>query len=240
MTMLKAEAKKIVIARLDEVFKPLGYKRKLTDGIDYFRVTDQHTDAFYALLTRDAIEGSGYYRGYTEVNKILFAVKEQLSRPFFVFRDEKKTHLMTIYDYSVVDEWGAYGEEAFSVKYRKWLSIDSPKALNDYLDWYISYLLGEGQEFLDYYSYLPNILKKIDELDKTNTYWGADAVGILDHGSDPYFSGLVISKLCNDPKFEEKLERLNAYYSKDEHEEDLFAFEKLKEILEHVEPRYNV
>ena len=152
----------------------------------------------------------------------------------------KKKHLMTIYDYSVVNEWGAYGEEAFSVKYRKWLSIDSPKALNDYLDWYISYLLGEGQEFLDYYAYLPNVLKKIDELDKTNTYWGEKKVGILDHGSDPYFSGLVISKLCNDPKFEEKLERLNAYYSKDEHEKDLFAFEKLKEILERVEPRYNV
>ena len=88
--MLKAEAKKIVIARLDEVFKPLGYKRKLTDGIDYFRVTDQHTDAFYALLTRDAIEGSEYYRGYTEVNKILFAVKEQLSRPFLYFGMKKK------------------------------------------------------------------------------------------------------------------------------------------------------
>ena len=57
--MLKAEAKKIVIARLDEVFKPLGYKRKLTDAIEYLRVTNQHTDAFYALLTRDAIEGSG-------------------------------------------------------------------------------------------------------------------------------------------------------------------------------------
>ena len=80
----------------------------------------------------------------------------------------------------------------------------------------------------------------MDELDKTNTYWGEKKVGILDHGSDPYFSGLVISKLCNDPKFEEKLERLNAYYSKDEHEKDLFAFEKLKEILERVEPRYNV
>ena len=90
--MLKAEAKKIVIARLDEVFKPLGYKRKLTDGIDYFRVTDQHTDAFYALLTRDAIEGSGYYRGYTEVNKILFAVKEQLS-PLFLYFGMKKKHI---------------------------------------------------------------------------------------------------------------------------------------------------
>lgn len=152
----------------------------------------------------------------------------------------KKKHLMTIYDYSVVNEWGAYGEEAFSVKYRKWLSIDSPKALNDYLDWYISYLLGEGQEFLDYYAYLPNVLKKMDELDKTNTFWGEDEVGILAHASYPYFSGLVISKLCNDPKFEEKLEQINAYYAEDENEEKLPAFEKLKEILEHVEPRYNV
>ena len=101
--MLKAEAKKIVIARLDEVFKPLGYKRKLTDAIEYLRVTDQYVDGFYTLLTRDAIEGTGYYRGYSAVNKILFAVKEQLSRPFFVFLAEKKSHLMTIYDYSVVD-----------------------------------------------------------------------------------------------------------------------------------------
>ena len=237
--MLKAEAKKIVIARLDEVFKPLGYKRKLTDAIEYLRVTNQHTDAFYALLTRDAIEGSGYYRGYSEVNEILFAVQQQISRPLFVFWDEKKKYLMSIHDYSVVDEWGAYGEEAFSVKYRKWLSIDSPKALNDYLDWYISYLLGEGQEFLDYYSYLPNVLKKMDELDKTNTFWGEDEVGILSWGT-AYFIGLVISKLCNDPKYDEKLERLNAHYSEKRYSEKLLAFRKLKEILEHVEPRYNV
>ena len=237
--MLKAEAKKIVIARLDEVFKPLGYKRKLTDAIEYLRVTNQHTDAFYTLLTRDAIEGSGYYRGYSEVNEMLFAVQQQISRPLFVFWDEKKKYLMSIHDYSVVDEWGAYGEEAFSVKYRKWLSIDSPKALNDYLDWYISYLLGEGQEFLDYYSYLPNVLKKMDELDKTNTFWGEDEVGILSWGA-AYFIGLVISKLCNDPKYDEKLEQINAYYAEDENEEKLPAFEKLKEILEHVEPRYNV
>ena len=238
--MLKAEAKKIVIARLDEVFKPLGYKRKLTDAIEYLRVTDKYVDGFYTILTTDSINGSGCYRGYAEVNEILFAVKQQISRPLFVFWDEKKKHLMTIYDYSVVNEWGAYGEEAFSVKYRKWLSIDSPKALNDYLDWYISYLLGEGQEFLDYYAYLPNVLKKMDELDKTNTFWGEDEVGILAHASYPYFSGLVISKLCNDPKFEEKLEQINAYYAEDENEEKLPAFEKLKEILEHVEPRYNV
>ena len=88
--MLKAEAKKIVIARLDEVFKPLGYKRKLTDAIEYLRVTNQHTDAFYTLLTTDSINGSGCYRGYAEVNEILFAVKQQISRPLFVFWAETK------------------------------------------------------------------------------------------------------------------------------------------------------
>ena len=54
------------------------------------------------------------------------------------------------------------------------------------------------------------------------------------------FQTLPISKLCNDSKYDEKLERLNAYYSEDENEEDLPVFEKLKEILERVEPRYNV
>ena len=52
--------------------------------------------------------------------------------------------------------------------------------------------------------------------------------------------GIIISKLCNDPKYDEKLERLNAHYSEKGYSEKLPAFEKLKEILEHVEPRYNV
>ena len=68
------------------------------------------------------------------------------------------------------------------MKLGNWLGIDSPEAVNAYLDWYIGYLLGEGQEFLDYYSYLPNVLKKMDELDKTNTFWGEDEVGILSWG----------------------------------------------------------
>ena len=126
------------------------------------------------------------------------------------------------------------------MKLGNWLGIDSPEAVNAYLDWYIGYLLGEGQEFLDYYSYLPNVLKKMDELEGKNIYWSDKHYGILDWGRNADFIGIIISKLCNDSKYDEKLERLNAYYSKDEHEEDLFAFEKLKEILEHVEPRYNV
>ena len=80
----------------------------------------------------------------------------------------------------------------------------------------------------------------MDELDATNTNWWENKIGILAMGPSIYFTGLIISKLCNDPKYEEKLERFNAYYSEDKNEEKLPTFEKLKEILEHVEPRYNV
>ncbi len=238
--MLKAEIKKIILTRLDEVLKPLGYIRRVTDGIRYLKATDQYIDSFCLIPLSDAIEGTGFYREHIEVANILFEVARNIQKPYIYIDEFRKIKfIFTICDYSVSSDWGYYGEDSFDLKRGNWGGIDAPEAANAYLDWYISYLLGEGLEFLNYYSYLPNVLKKMDELDKTNTYWGKEEVGILPWGAAD-FIGLVISKLCNDPKYEKKLERFNAYYSKDENEEDLLAFEKLKEILERVEPRYNV
>ena len=42
--MSKAEIKKIILTRLDEVLKPLGYIRRVTDGIRYLKATDQYID----------------------------------------------------------------------------------------------------------------------------------------------------------------------------------------------------
>ena len=238
--MLKAEIKKIILTRLDEVLKPLGYIRRVTDGIRYLKATDQYIDSFCLIPLSDAIEGTGFYREHIEVANILFEVARNIQKPYIYIDEFRKIKfIFTICDYSVSSDWGYYGEDSFDLKRGNWGGIDAPEAANAYLDWYISYLLGEGLEFLNYYSYLPNVLKKMDELDKTNTYWGKEEVGILPWGAAD-FIGLVISKLCNDPKYEKKLERFNAYYSKGENEEDLPAFEKLKEILERVEPRYNV
>ena len=238
--MSKAEIKKIILTRLDEVLKPLGYIRRVTDGIRYLKATDQYIDSFCLIPLSDAIEGTGFYREHIEVANILFEVARNIQKPYIYIDEFRKIKfIFTICDYSVSSDWGYYGEDSFDLKRGNWGGIDAPEAANAYLDWYISYLLGEGLEFLNYYSYLPNVLKKMDELDKTNTYWGKEEVDILPWGAAD-FIGLVISKLCNDPKYEKKLEQFNAYYSKDENEEDLPAFEKLKEILERVEPRYNV
>lgn len=237
--MLKSVKQKIILTRLDEVLKPLGFKREVNDGIEYLHISDKYVDSFYLLLPSAAIEERGYYREHKEVADILWELKRVAPSQIQSWGFKKERYIVTISDHSVTTDWGYYGEDSFDLKRGNWLGIDSPEAVNAYLDWFIGYLLGEGQEFLDYYSYLPNVLKKMDELDEKGISWWADAVGILPEGQ-PYFTGLIISKLCNDPKYGEKLERLNAYYSKDENEEDLPAFEKLKEILEHVEPRYNV
>ena len=237
--MLKTEMKKIILTRLDEVLKPLGYRREISDGITYLRVSDVYVDSFYLIPLSGAIEGTGFYREHIEVANVLFEVKNE---KLHIYTDDfkKEKYIFTICDYSVSSDWGYYGEDSFDLKLGNWLGIDSPEAVNAYLDWYIGYLLGEGQEFLDYYSYLPNVLKKMDELEGKNICWSDKHYGILDWGRNADFIGIIISKLCNDSKYDEKLERLNAYYSEDENEEDLPVFEKLKEILEHIEPRYTV
>ena len=239
--MLKSEKQKIITSRLDEVLKPLDFRREIMDDIRYLRRTEKYVDSFFFFLPSNSIEGMGYCRGYKEIADILWEVEKNIATPYIqLWRFKKEQYIMAIYDYSISLEWGIYGKDSFDLKRGNWGGIDTPEAVNAYLDWYISYLLGEGQEFLDYYSYLPNILKKMDELDAANTNWWEDKVGILAQGSSIYFTGLIISKLCNDPKYEEKLERFNAYYSEDKNEEKLPTFEKLKEILERVEPRYNV
>ena len=237
--MLKTEMKKIILTRLDEVLKPLGYRREISDGITYLRVSDVYVDSFYLIPLSGAIEGTGFYGEHIEVANVLFEVKNE---KLHIYTDDfkKEKYIFTICDYSVSSDWGYYGEDSFDLKLGNWLGIDSPEAVNAYLDWYIGYLLGEGQEFLDYYSYLPNVLKKMDELEGKNICWSDKHYGILDWGRNADFIGIIISKLCNDSKYDEKLERLNAYYSEDENEKDLPVFEKLKEILERVEPRYNV
>ncbi len=238
--MLKSEKQKIITLRLDEVLKPLGFRREIMDDIRYLRRTEEYVDSFYLLLSSWIIEGRGYSREHKEIADILWKLESVAPAQIQSWSFKKERYIMTIYDYSISSDCGFYGKKSFDMKLGNWFDIDSPEALNDYLDWYISYLLGEGQEFLDYYSYLPNILKKMDELDATNTNWWENKIGILAKGPSIYFTGLIISKLCNDPKYEEKLERFNAYYSEDKNEEKLPTFEKLKEILEHVEPRYNV
>lgn len=80
--MLKTEMKKIILTRLDEVLKPLGYRREISDGITYLRVSDVYVDSFYLIPLSGAIEGTGFYREHIEVANVLFEVARNIQRPY--------------------------------------------------------------------------------------------------------------------------------------------------------------
>lgn len=102
----------------------------------------------------------------------------------------------------------------------------------------IKYMENEGRQFEEHYSYLPNVLKEMDKLEKDGKYW----YEILGGGGAYIFRGLIISKLCNDNDFERKLEKASEIYNDADNNPELWVpyFEKLKEKLKTIEPKYNL
>lgn len=90
--------------------------------------------------------------------------------------------------------------------------------------------------FVEHYSFLPNVLAKMNQLMEEGKYW-AD---ILSGQVDNVFRGLIISKLCGDKEFGNKLKYWNEkIYANGNIKEWIPYFEKLKEKLKIIEPKYN-
>ena len=110
----------------------------------------------------------------------------------------------------------------------------------EHIEYYVEkieeYIQTDGQKFIETYSYLPNILKKMDELVDIGGYWSDLLTGGVPH----LFKGLIISKLCNDPNFYNKIIFVDNIFATEDISEYLPYYEKLKERLKSVEPIYNV
>ena len=100
---------------------------------------------------------------------------------------------------------------------------------------------GKGADFVQHYSYLPNVLKRMDELVEAGLTWQYPHKGILSGTLDAELRGLIISKLCNDPNFFHKLEECDLVFSEERYKKWLPYYEKLKtEVLPTIEPKYNL
>lgn len=118
--------------------------------------------------------------------------------------------------------------------------VETEQDCIDYCKSIIDYMEVEGKAFVEKYSYLPNILKEMDRLVQEGKYWNGmyGKGGILTGLGDAYFRGLIISKLCNDVGFENKLIWVQNIFEEDQ--KWLPYYEKLKERLKSVEPVYNI
>jgi len=98
----------------------------------------------------------------------------------------------------------------------------------------VDYAQGPGKAFIDTYSYLPNVLKEMDRLETEGKYWKEILVGGIDH----LFRGLIISKLCDDPNFNIKLEKWDSVIYQSKYKIWHFYYNTLKDRLKTIEPLY--
>ena len=223
--MLKSERKKIVFKKFDLYFNPLGYKGIKTGGDPtYVLKTKNFVVTFFMnFLDVGGIDISGIRMSILEVENHIINLfgKQYISDKYFY--DEKRYFLDTISDKKRLDKFSN-------------VELKTEIEVLDFVQWYINYFEKEGKHFIETYSYLPNILKKMDELVDTGGYWSDLLTGGVPH----LFKGLIISKLCNDPNFYNKIIFVDNIFATEDISEYLPYYEKLKERLKSVEPIYNV
>lgn len=223
--MLKSERKKIVFKEFDLYFNPLGYKGIKTGGDPTYvlKTKDFVVTFFMNFLDVGGIDISGIRMSILEVENHIINLfgKQYISDKYFY--DEKRYFLDTISDKKRLDKFSN-------------VELKTEIEVLDFVQWYINYFEKEGKHFIETYSYLPNILKKMDELVNTGGYWSDLLTGGVPH----LFKGLIISKLCNDPNFYNKIIFVDNIFATEDISEYLPYYEKLKERLKSVEPIYNV
>ena len=223
--MLKSERKKIVFKEFDLYFNPLGYKGIKTGGDPtYVLKTKNFVVTFFMnFLDVGGIDISGIRMSILEVENHIINLfgKQYICDKYFY--DEKRYFLDTISDKKRLDKFSN-------------VELKTEIEVLEFVQWYINYFEKEGKHFIETYSYLPNILKKMDELVDTGGYWSDLLTGGVPH----LFKGLIISKLCNDPNFYNKIIFVDNIFATEDISEYLPYYGKLKERLKSVEPIYNV
>ena len=223
--MLKSERKKIVFKEFDLYFNPLGYKGIKTGGDPTYvlKTKDFVVTFFMNFLDVGGIDISGIRMSILEVENHIINLfgKQYICDKYFY--DETRYFLDTISDKKRLDKFSN-------------VELKTEIEVLDFVQWYINYFEKEGKHFIETYSYLPNILKKMDELQAEGKYWSDLLTGGVPH----LFKGLIISKLCNDPNFYNKIIFVDNIFATEDISEYLPYYEKLKERLKSVEPIYNV
>ena len=209
--LTKKEKKEYVFKKLDEILKPQGYYLVKT-GLDPLYVLKENNyivNVGFNFKDMGQIAFSKIFISIKCVEEIIFEIKKP--NQDYSFIDNKKYFLLTVFD----------GETKMPDGYYRGIGYDinSQEDLVFFTEWILNYLKTDGQKFIETYSYLPNILKKMDELTAQGKTWQNRENGILSGSLDAEFRGLIIAKLCNDPNFQKKVEMCDTVFNESRYEE---------------------
>ena len=220
------KVKTIFLEKITPFFRSLGYKYIAGANFKFYLKTKEYVvvDSFNYLAMAKKILGGKLNLSINAVEDIMLEIRYP-NRDFdYVLR--KNEFEITIGDL----------EGVFDVNNDFDFSTESN--IEYYANKVIEYIKGDGQKFIETYSYLPNILKKMDELTAQGKTWQDKGRGILSGALDAQFRGLIISKLCNDNGFDKKINMCDEIFSREQYKVWLPYYEKLKERLKTIEPKY--
>ncbi|SDG66330.1 hypothetical protein SAMN05216518_14911 [Bacteroidales bacterium KHT7] len=232
--MLGSEIKKIVFKRLDAELKPLGWKA-YKSGYNPTYVLDGklYKVSFYMGFSVGKV---GFSYISMKINEIELYVSECIGNTEVI-----PGNGMIINDKDIYRD--TLEEHTFLNKYNDNV-IETEDDVNMVVDYFLDYLFGTAKKFVETYLYLPNIVCKMEELNNANISWVHYEKGLLFGNFDGYFRALIISKLCNDPLFQDKVKLVE--YRLYEHKEAYLRkrfipyYEKLKQLLPTIEPKYSM
>ena len=217
--------KTIFLEKITPFFRGLGYKYIAGDNFKFVLETERYIviDSFNYLTNSKTLIGGKLNLSIKEVENIILEIKHP-NKDFDGFLAKKNEYSITLGDVDGVFD----------------IDNDFEFLTEEHIEYYVEkieeYIQTDGQKFIETYSYLPNILKKMDELVDIGGYWSDLLTGGVPH----LFKGLIISKLCNDPNFYNKIIFVDNIFATEDISEYLPYYEKLKERLKSVEPIYNV
>ena len=233
--MLRNEKKKIIFKRLDAKLKPLGWKA-YKSGYNPTYVLDS---GFYKVSFYMGFSDYGYVwfeNVEIAINEVELYISECIGDSTVYpggsrLIDNKTEFRKTLNDHTDIGKYSEY-------------AVETEDDVNMVVDYFLDYLFGTAKKFVETYLYLPNIVRKMEELDKENIFWFKYDKGIIWGGVEGFFRGLVISKLCDDPLFEDKVKYIDGILYNPEYQNStklyIPYYEKLKQILPTIEPKYSM
>ena len=232
--MLKSEIKKIVFKRLDEALKPLGWKAyKSGYNPAYVLDAEQYKIIFDMGFDTDWV---GFYSIEMTIKEVEPYISECIG-------DTELTPGGRLIDNKTMFRRTIINQNCF-LKYNDG-KVETDNDVNMVVDYFLDYLFGKAKKFVETYLYLPNVVRKIEDFIPEKISWNYNDDTELFGMYDGYFRGLIISKLCNDPKFEEKFKYVDTRFTSDRDASfwgGNFSsdYEKLKQLLPTIEPKYSM
>jgi hypothetical protein len=223
--MEKFSAKKYFFDSLKTYFKEKGYSFNSSVGDPRFILKKDNLVFwnYFSPMSSGCIYSTKLHITHHEVEDVILEIGLPNNE---LIEQKKKKHyfLGTVYD------------QKGKIEFEETKTLFSEVEVDAYVRAIKTYMATDAKAFVDRYSFLPNLFNDMVEAEKQGKFWYEM---ISASGPEWIFRGLIISKLCNDPNFKERV---------------LYAesriinltpvwqpyYEKLKERLKSLQPKYNV